>query len=167
MSGIDDQDIEASHLASKEINNKLKRLEDQKRSLTEEFNATQKRHFKTQLKKIQEDIEERIDSIRTEALSEISSRLRSQEKSLIPLLSHSLESSLSDKLLRKKQELELKKMDLEGSISEKEQLIEKCEQKNEQISEILTAAIGVQCDLEEQAVDVIEQRNISEVFVGA
>ncbi|MFA0256035.1 dynamin family protein [Vibrio breoganii] len=167
LSGIDDQDIEVSHLACKEINNKLKRMEDQKRSLTEDFNATQRRHFKTQLKKIQEDIEERIDSIRSEALSEISSRLRSHEKSLIPLLSHSLESNLSDKLLRKKQELELKKIDLEGSISEKEQLIEKCERKNEQISEILTAAIGVQCDMEEQAVDIIEQRNISEVIVGA
>lgn len=167
LNGIEDQDIEASHSVSKALNNKLKRLEDQKRDLTEEFNATQKRHFKTQLKKMQEDIEERIDSIRRDALNEISSRLRSQEKFLIPLLSQSLESSLSDKLLRKKQELELKKIDLEGSISEKEQLIEKCEQQNEQISDILTAAIGVQFDLEEQAVDVIEQRNISEVLVGA
>lgn len=166
LNSLKEVDFDKSHLNVRELNKKLTSLEEKKIQETKEFKQNQSRYFKAQLKKMQEEIEDKIDSTRREALDQVSNRLRTQEKALIPILSKSLENSLSDKLLRKKQELELKKMDLEGSITEKEQLIESCEKQASKIIEILTDAIDLQCELEEQNIDVIEQQNIANIAVG-
>lgn len=166
LDGIADHDVDAAHSACKMLNNKIRMLEEKKRQETATFDAKQQRHFRTELKRISADIEESIDRVRREALDEISRRLRSQESAIVPLLSQSIENSLSDKLRRKKQELELKKMDLEGSITEKADRVAHCEEQNSLINHLLEAAIDVQCDLESQSVDVIECRTVSELCEG-
>lgn len=166
LNNMEEKDVDVHHPSSKELNNKLKRMEEQKRQETEEFNNSQQRFFKTQLKKMQDDIVERIDLIRRETLNEMTDRLRSQEKALIPVLSRMIENSLSDKLQRKKQELESKKIALEGSINDKEQQIEYNKQQIEQICALLMSACKTQSELDELTIDTIEQRNLSAIAAG-
>jgi GTPase SAR1 family protein len=157
---IDIQDPVSSDLERKRLSKQLSVLEDNKKRETEEFNRKQQKYFTTQLSKLQEEIEEQIDFIRREASNEISARLKEQESALVPLLLANIEAHLSDQLVRKKEDLEFKKIELESSVSEREEKVAYYSQQNSKINAILLQAIELEGDLDAIEADLVKEQRI-------
>ncbi len=158
---IDIQDPVSSDLERKRLSKQLAVLEDNKKRETEEFNRKQQKYFTTQLSKLQEEIEEQIDFIRREAASEISARLKEQESALVPLLLTNIEAHLSDKLVRKKEDLEFKKIELESSVSEREEKVAYYSKQNSEINAILMQAIELEGELDAIEADQVKEQSIA------
>ncbi|MFK0572889.1 dynamin family protein [Endozoicomonas sp.] len=156
----DKQDSISSGQDQKRLSKQLSVLEDNKKRETEVFNQKQQKHFTSQLSKLQEEIEEQIDFIRREAASEVSVRLKDQESALVPLLLANLEAHLSDKLIRKNEDLKFKKIELESSVSEREEKVDYYQQQNRKIKEILMQAIELEADLNAIEADQVKQHSI-------
>lgn len=157
---IDIQDPISSDLERKRLSKQLSVLEDNKKRETEAFNRKQQKYFTTQLSKLQEEIEEQIDFIRREAANEISARLKEQESTLVPLLLANIEAHLSDKLVRKKEDLKFKKIELESTVSEREEKVAYYLQQNSQIKDILMQAIVLEDELDAIEIDQVKEQSL-------